>query len=358
MTKFYPVTVADVRRETRDAIVLTLDVPDEHKDAFRFSPGQYLTLRATIDGDEVRRSYSICATPMEGRLRVGIKRIAGGAFSSWASDQLAPGHVIEAMPPMGNFSVPLDGARKRHFVGFAAGSGITPLLSIVKTVLVAEPQSSFTLFYGNRASSSIMFREELEDLKNEHLERFSLIHILSREQQDIDLFNGRLTKEKCDQLLDRWIDASSIDTAFICGPQDMMLGIAQSLEEHGLDKRRIKFELFATATPNRRQRKPEEAASEDRRNLCEATIVIDGRARTLSFEKGTASVLDAATADGLELPYACKGGVCSTCRAMLVEGEVDMDANFALEDYEIARGYILTCQSYPVSDRILVDFDK
>ncbi|MDF2690110.1 MAG: phenylacetic acid degradation protein [Microvirga sp.] len=349
MTKFYPVTVADVRRETRDAIVLTLDVPDEHKEAFSFSPGQYLTLRTIIDGDEIRRSYSICATPTEGRLRVGIKKIAGGVFSNWVSEQLAPGHVIEAMPPMGNFFVPLDRTQKRHFVGFAAGSGITPLISIVKTTLEAEPQSSFTLFYGNRASSSIMFREELEDLKNEHLERFSLIHILSREQQDIDLFNGRLTKEKCDQLLDHWLDASSIDTAFICGPQDMM---------HGLDKRKIKFELFATSTPSRRQRTPEQAKAEEAKNLCEATIVIDGRARTLSFEKGTASVLDAATAEGLELPYACKGGVCSTCRAMLVEGEVDMDANFALEDYEIARGYILTCQSYPVTDKILVDFDR
>jgi ring-1,2-phenylacetyl-CoA epoxidase subunit PaaE len=243
-------------------------------------------------------------------------------------------------------------------VGFAAGSGITPLLSIVKTTLVAEPRSSFTLFYGNRASSSIMFREELEDLKNEHLDRFSLIHILSREQQDIDLFNGRLNKEKCDQLLDHWIDVSSIDTAFICGPQDMMLGVAQSLEEHGLDKRQIKFELFATSTPGRRQRRPDEARAEDRRNLCEATVVIDGRARTFSFEKGATSVLDAGAAEGLELPYACKGGVCSTCRAMLVEGEVDMDANFALEDYEIARGYILTCQSYPVTDKIVVDFDK
>jgi ring-1,2-phenylacetyl-CoA epoxidase subunit PaaE len=358
MTKFYPVTVSDIRRETRDAIVLTLDVPEEHKDAFRFSQGQYLTLRTNINGDEVRRSYSICAAATDAQLRVGIKKIADGLFSNWASSQLAPGQVIEAMPPMGNFFVPLDESRKRHFVGFAAGSGITPLLSIVKTTLVAEPRSSFTLFYGNRASSSIMFREELEDLKNEHLDRFSLIHILSREQQDIDLFNGRLNKEKCDQLLDHWIDVASIDTAFICGPQDMMLGVAQSLEEHGLDKRQIKFELFATSTPGRRQRRPDEARAEDRKNLCEATVVIDGRARTFSFEKGAASVLDAGTAEGLELPYACKGGVCSTCRAMLVEGEVDMDANFALEDYEIARGYILTCQSYPVTDKIVVDFDK
>jgi len=358
MTKFYPVTVSDIRRETRDAIVLTLDVPEEHKDAFRFSQGQYLTLRANIDGDEVRRSYSICAATTDAQLRIGIKKVAGGLFSNWASEKLAPGQVIEAMPPMGNFFVPLEATLKRHFVGFAAGSGITPLLSIVKTTLKAEPHSTFTLFYGNRASSSIMFREELEDLKNEHLDRFSLIHVLSREQQDIDLFNGRLNKEKCDQLLDHWIDVSTIDTAFICGPQDMMLGVAQSLEEHGLDKRQIKFELFATSTPSRRQRRTEEAKAEDRKNLCEATVIIDGRARTFSFEKGTASVLDAATGEGLELPYACKGGVCSTCRAMLVEGEVDMDANFALEDYEVARGYILTCQSYPVTDKILVDFDK
>jgi ring-1,2-phenylacetyl-CoA epoxidase subunit PaaE len=355
--KFYPVTVSDIRRETRDAVVLTLDVPEEHKDAFRFSPGQYLTLRTNIEGDEVRRSYSICAAATEDRLRIGIKKVAGGLFSNWVSEKLAPGQVIEVMPPMGNFFVPLDEKQKRHFVGFAAGSGITPLISIIKTTLVAEPQSSFTLFYGNRASSSIMFREELEDLKNEHLDRFSLIHVLSREQQDIDLFNGRITKEKCDQLLDHWLDVSSIDAAFICGPQDMMLGVAQSLEEHGLDKRKIKFELFATSTPSRRQRRPEETTTEDK-NLCEATVIIDGRARTFSFEKGTSSVLDAATGEGLELPYACKGGVCSTCRAMLVEGEVDMDANFALEDYEIARGYILTCQSYPVTDRILVDFDK
>jgi ring-1,2-phenylacetyl-CoA epoxidase subunit PaaE len=358
MTRFFPLTVSDIRRETRDAIVVTLDVPAEHSGDFRFAPGQYLTFRAQVDGEEVRRSYSICASADETQLRVGIKKISGGLFSAWAHEQLAPGGVLESMPPMGNFGVPLDPLRSRHFVGFAAGSGITPLLSIVKSTLRGEPQSSFTLFYGNRASSSIMFREELEDLKNEHLDRFSLIHILSREQQDIDLFNGRLDKAKCDQLLERWVDPASIDTAFICGPQDMMLAVSQSLEEHGVDKRQIKFELFATATPGRRQRAPQNSAAEVARDLCEATVVIDGRARTFAFEKGTASVLDAAMNEGIELPYACKGGVCSTCRAMLVEGEVDMDANFALEDYEIARGYILTCQSYPVTNRILVDYDK
>ena len=358
MSKFHPLTVSAVRRETRDAIVLTLDVPEEHREAFRFTQGQHLTLRAEIDGDEIRRSYSICAAATDAQLRVGIKKVVGGAFSAWANERLAPGQVIEAMPPMGHFFVPLDAERGRHFVGFAAGSGITPLISIIKTTLAAEPRSSFTLVYGNRASSSIMFREELEDLKNTYLQRFSLVHVLSREQQDIDLFNGRIDKEKCDSLLEHWIDVGSVDTAFICGPRDMMLAVAQSLEEHGLAKERIKFELFASSAPAPRQHRPREAEAAGAKNMCEATIVIDGLARSFTFEKESCSVLDAASSEGMELPYACKGGVCSTCRAMLVEGEVDMDANFALEDYEIARGYILTCQSYPVSDRIRVDFDK
>ena len=358
MTRFYPLAVVDVKRETREALVVTLEPSPEHREIFRFAPGQYLTFRARVDGDEVRRSYSICAGVHEPHLKVGIKRLSSGLFSAWAHERLAPGEVVEAMPPMGNFGVALDPAGRRHFVAFAAGSGITPVLSILKSTLAIEPHSSFTLFYGNRASSTIMFREELEDLKNEYLDRFSLIHILSREQQDIDLFNGRIDKGKCDQLLERWVDPSAIDTAFVCGPQDMMLAVAQSLEEHGLDKRQIKFELFATATPSPRRSQPQRAEAETRRDLCEATVVIDGRARTFAFEKGTSSLLDAAMREGMELPYACKGGVCSTCRAMLVEGEVDMDANFALEDYEIARGYILTCQSYPVTNKIHVDFDK
>ncbi|HEX2134716.1 MAG TPA: 1,2-phenylacetyl-CoA epoxidase subunit PaaE [Microvirga sp.] len=358
MTRFYPLTVADVKRETRDAVVVTLEAPPEHREAFRFAPGQYLTFRTRLDGEEVRRSYSICAGVHEPHLKVGIKKLSGGLFSAWVHERLGPGEVIEAMPPMGNFGVPLDPGASRHFVAFAAGSGITPVLSILKSTLIAEPHSSFTLFYGNRASSTIMFREELEDLKNEYLDRFSLIHILSREHQDIDLFNGRIDKGKCDQLLEHWVDPSTIDTAFICGPQDMMLAVAQSLEEHGLDKRQIKFELFATAAPSPRRAQPQRTEAETQRDLCEATVVIDGRARTFAFEKGTSSLLDAAMKEGMELPYACKGGVCSTCRAMLVEGEVDMDANFALEDYEIARGYILTCQSYPVTNKIHVDFDK
>jgi ring-1,2-phenylacetyl-CoA epoxidase subunit PaaE len=357
MAMFHPLTVTGVRRETRDSVVLTLAAPKEHKEAFRFTQGQYLTFRTTIDGEEVRRSYSICAGLHEPDLRVGIKKIPDGLFSTWANKTVRPGQVIEAMPPMGNFFTPLDPTKRHHYLGFAVGSGITPLLSIIKTTLVVELHSRFTLFYGNRASGTIMFREELEDLKNEYLDRFSLIHILSREQQEIDLFNGRIDKQKCEQLLEHWLDIKTIDIAFICGPQDMMLQVSESLQEHGLNERQIKFELFASAEPGRRVRKPRSEGAA-RADLCQATVIVDGRARVLEFEKNTVTVLDAALQEGLELPYACKAGVCSTCRAMLTEGEVDMDANYALEDYEIARGYILSCRSYPTTDRVVVDFDK
>jgi ring-1,2-phenylacetyl-CoA epoxidase subunit PaaE len=357
MAAFHPLTVTGVRRETRDSVVLTLAPPPEARGAFRWVQGQYLTLRATIDGEEVRRSYSICAAAAEPELRVGIKKIGGGLFSTWANEEIVPGQVIEAMPPLGNFHLPLDPAARHRYVGFAAGSGITPLLSIIKTTLAAEPMSRFTLVYGNRASGSIMFREELEDLKNENLGRLALVHILSREQQDIELFNGRIDKAKCGQLLDHWLDLASIDAALICGPQDMMLQVSESLRERGLDQHRIKFELFATAEPGRRARRAT-AETAARTETCRAVVTIDGRSRQLEIAKHGITLLDAALKEGMELPYACKAGVCSTCRAMLTEGQVDMDANYALEDYEIARGYILTCQSYPTSDTLAVDFDQ
>lgn len=358
MSRFYPLRVVEVRRETRESVVLSLAVPASHREAFRFTQGQYLTLRATIGGTEVRRSYSICAAVQDEHLRVGIKQVPGGLFSTWANQTLRPGATLEALPPLGNFYVPLEAASRRHYLGVAAGSGITPLFGILKTTLLGEPHSSFTLVYGNRASSSIMFREELEDLKNRFLGRFNLIHVLSREQQDIELFNGRIDRAKCAALFRYWVDPATIDSAFICGPQAMMVEVSAALQAHGLAKSRIKFELFASQSlpgPRRLQTTP--ATGQDS-HRCRATIILDGRARQLELDKNATSLLDAALEEGLELPYACKGGVCSTCRALLVEGEVDMDANFALEDYEIARGYILACQSYPVTDRIVVDFDR
>jgi len=359
MASFYPLTVVEVRPETRDAIVVTLRPAPDDVERFRFKQGQYLTLRAELDGEEVRRSYSICSAVQDGALRVGIKRIKDGWFSSWANESLRAGTKIDAMPPAGNFFVPLDAANRKHYVGFAGGSGITPLLGILKTTLQAEPKSRFTLFYGNEASSTILFREELEDLKNTYMERFNLVHILNREHQDVELFNGTLTREKCNALFRHWIDLSDVDTAFICGPQPMMLAVADALQENGFDRARIKFELFSSPAGSARPQKARDAVGADMtQDVCEATVIIDGRSRTFRMAKKAESVLDSGLREGLELPYACKGGVCSTCRAMLLEGEVDMDANFALEDYEIARGYILTCQSFPATDRIVVDYDQ
>jgi ring-1,2-phenylacetyl-CoA epoxidase subunit PaaE len=358
MAAFFPLTILDVRRETRDAVVVTLGVPGPHEESFRYKQGQYLTFRTMIDGEEVRRSYSICSAVQDQHLRVGIKKVADGRFSTWANEHLKLGQTIDAMPPAGNFFVPLDPANRKHYAAFAGGSGITPVLGILKTTLQTEPESFFTLFYGNEASSTILFREELEDLKNQYMGRFNLTHILNREQQDVELFNGMLTKEKCEQLFRYWLRVSTVDTAFICGPQAMMLQVAEALQEHGLDKRQIKFELFSSPGGAQRSRKTQPQHEALARDTCEATIVIDGRARSFAMAKKVDSVLDAALKQGIELPYACKGGVCSTCRAMLLDGEVDMDANFALEDYEIARGYILTCQSYPATNKITVDFDK
>ena len=357
MARFYPLTVADVQRETRDAVAVTLEVPAEHKDDFQFKQGQYLTFRKMIDGEEIRRSYSICAAVQEPHLRIGIKKVPGGRFSTWANEQLAPGEVLEAMPPMGSFHVPLDPANRKHYLAFVGGSGITPVLGIIKTTLLAEPESSFTLFYGNRASSTIMFREELEDIKNSNLRRFQLVHVLDREKQEIELFNGILDRAKCDMLLKHWVNPADVDTAFICGPEVMMLQVSDALQAAGLDKQQIKFELF-TSQIQKGPRKVQPQTVSKVENACQATVLIDGRARSFDMQKGTNTILDAALEEGLELPYACKGGVCSTCRALLSEGEVDMDANFALEDYEVKRGYILTCQSYPITDKVVVDFDQ
>lgn len=356
MSKFHPLRVASCKAETRDAIVVTFEVPEDQQEAFRFTQGQHLTLRSTFDGEEIRRSYSICAAPDEGALRVAIKRVEDGLFSTWANKELQPGHLIECMEPSGHFNVPLEPRSERHHVAFAAGSGITPVLSIIKATLKAEPDSRFTLFYGNRASSGVIFKEELENLKDRYLTRFNLVFILSREQQDIELFNGRINREKCDQLLQRWVDPKGIDVAYICGPQSMMEEVSASLMDHGVEKSRIKMELFASGL-SRGPRKASTAPIKGTRD-CKVTLIQDGRTREFFLEKNKESILDAALDQGIELPYACKGGVCSTCRCKMIRGEVDMDINFALEDYEVARGFILTCQSYPIADELVLDFDQ
>ncbi|MDE2427294.1 MAG: phenylacetate-CoA oxygenase/reductase subunit PaaK [Burkholderiales bacterium] len=356
MSKFHSLTVRQVSKETRDAVLVSFAVPAELQDAYHYTQGQHLTLRTQINGEDVRRSYSICSGVQEGELRVAIKRVPGGAFSSWANDTLQAGATLDVMPPMGHFNVPLSADNQKHYLAFAAGSGITPILSIIKTTLLAEPQSQFTLVYGNRASSTVIFKEQLAELKDRFLGRLNLVYVMSREQQDIGLFNGRITAEKCEQLLAHWIRLDDIDTAFICGPEEMMHAVSATLQAHGMPKENIKVELFAASIPKHQH------VAGDRplfgRSACEVTLIMDGNHVNFSMDKDKESILDAALKLGLDMRYSCKGGVCSTCRSKVTEGKVDMDINYALEDYEVARGFVLTCQSFPVTDRVVLDFDS
>jgi ring-1,2-phenylacetyl-CoA epoxidase subunit PaaE len=355
MPRFHELTVTEVKKTIRDAVVVTLQ-PVNGGD-FDFIQGQYLTFRRDFGGTEVRRSYSICAGRGEGLLQVGIKRVEGGAFSTWANEDLTPGMVLEAMSPMGSFHTPLDPAARRSYLGFAGGSGITPVLSILKTVLAQEPRSDFTLVYANRGVNTIMFREDLEDLKNLYMGRLTIIHVLESDAQDIDLFQGRVDSAKCTALFAHWIDVDTVDTAFICGPEPMMLGIAAALRDHGLSDDQIKFELFASAQPGRLAQKARAAEVGTRAQQTQATVTLDGTARSFDMGKDL-SILDAALQNDLDAPYACKAGVCSTCKCRVLEGEVEMIANHALEDYEVAQGYVLSCQSYPLTDRVVVDYDQ
>ncbi len=358
MNHFHSLTVASVTRDTRDAVLVSFDVPDALADAYRYQPGQHLTLRAIIDGEDVRRSYSICSSVQDHRLRVGIKKVAGGRFSGWANEQLKPGMQLDVMPPMGSFHVPLAPEQQRHYLGFAAGSGITPLFSIIKTTLETEPGSRFTLVYGNRASSTVMLRDELADLKDRFLERLSIVHVMSREKQDLDLFNGRIDRAKCEALCRQWVPVADIDVAFICGPESMMHEVSAALQSLGLGKDQIKVELFAAGSSPRGGTRRHADASAAGAGECEVTLVIDGRQQSFTMARDRESVLDAGLSQGIDIRYACKGGICATCRCKVVDGKVDMDANYALEDYEIARGFVLSCQAFPASDKLVLDFDQ
>ena len=356
MSRFHSLPIAKVEKETRDAVAITFAVPDALREAFRHEPGQHLTLKADIGGNDVRRSYSICSAKDDGVLRIAVKRAPGGVFSNWANESLKAGDSLEVMPPMGHFNVPLDASARHHYVGFAAGSGITPLLSIVKSTLAAEPRSHFTLFYGNRASGTVMFREELAALKDRWLDRFNLVHVLSREAQDIELLHGRIDRARADALLDRWVPLAEVDAVFVCGPEGMMDAVTAALDARGYPETKVKVERFAASIP-KHEHQPARVPPEGHAQT-EVTVVIDGVRKSYTLDRTRENLLDAALANGIELPYSCKGGVCSTCRCRLVEGEVDMDVNFALEDYEVARGFVLACQSYPATDKVVVDFDQ
>lgn len=353
MARFYPLTVTDVQKTTRDAVAITLEARDGGD--FRFTQGQYLTFKRDFDGTEIRRSYSICSGANEGVLRVGIKKIADGAFSVWANDALKPGMVIEAMEPMGNFHTPIEPEKAKSYLAFAGGSGITPVLSILKTVLAAEPKSEVTLVYANRSVGTIMFREELEDLKNLYMGRVNIIHILETDGQEIDLFQGRVDADKCAALFEHWIDIHSVDTAFICGPEPMMKAIAQSLKDHGLTKEQIKFELFASAQTGRMARQRDVVRTSQSTGV-HASVTLDGMARTFDMDRSL-TLLEAALDNDLDAPHACRAGVCSTCKCKILSGEVEMLANHALEDHEVRDGFVLSCQSIVLSDSITVTFD-
>ncbi|MDJ0941933.1 MAG: phenylacetate-CoA oxygenase/reductase subunit PaaK [Kiloniellales bacterium] len=359
MARFHALTIAEVARETEDAVVVTFDLPPELAEAYAYVQGQHLTLRRDIDGEDVRRNYSICSGVDEGRLSIAIKRVEGGRFSSFANDALKPGDRLEVMTPTGSFHTALDPAQAKTYVAFAAGSGITPIISIIKTTLAHEPDSRFLLFYGNRSVASIIFRETLEDLKDRYLERFSLYHVLSREKQEVELFNGRLDAEMAEALLSAFCPVESIDEAFICGPGTMIEAVSGKLTDLGLPEARIHFELFTTEV----QRAPElrpvaHGKVEGSGDAAEITVILDGVRTRFELPYDGESLLDAALKEGLDLPFSCKGGVCSTCRAKLVEGKVDMTVNYALEDAEVDAGFVLTCQSHPLTERIVLDYDE
>jgi ring-1,2-phenylacetyl-CoA epoxidase subunit PaaE len=356
MAQFHTLTVTDVQKTTRDAVVVTLRPAPQDAASFDFIQGQYLTFRRDFDGRELRRSYSICAGTDDGVLQIGIKRVEGGAFSSWANDNLKPGDTVQAMPPMGNFHTPLNPNARRHYLAFAGGSGITPILSILRTVLAREPLAQITLVYANRAVNTIMFREELEDLKNLYMGRLSILHILKADAQEIDLFTGRIDARKCAQLFEHWIDVSRVDTAFICGPEPMMLSISEALKSHGLRADQIKFELFASKQPGRAKRQTAAVVGIPGTQTTQAAITLDGTQRRFEMRRDI-PILQAALDNDIDVPFACRAGVCSTCRAKVLQGEVEMLTNHALEDYEVAQGYVLTCQCYPISDHVVVDYD-
>ena len=351
--EFHPLRVATVDRLTDEAVAVTFEVPDDLADSFSYLPGQHVTVRKDIDGRDVRRSYSICANANRQTLRVGIKRLDGGVFSTWANTSLREGDVLEVTPPVGEFTIEPDPSVARHYAAIVAGSGITPVLSQVSTVLESEPSSRWTVIYGNRAARTVMFLDELEGLKDKYPDRLQIVHVLSREDPGLDLFAGRLDREKLTQLFDSVIEAASVDRWFLCGPYEMVMGARALLEERGVASEDIADELFFAGPPTA----PPEPPAEDEEGTVALTVVLDGRASEVRMRPET-TVLDAAMSVRSELPYSCKGGMCATCKAKVIEGEVTMEKNYALVATDLEQGFVLTCQSHPVGDRLTVDYDQ
>ncbi len=351
--RFHCLRVDEVRRETRDAISVRFELPDELRTEYAFVQGQHLTLRTVLDGEEVRRAYSICAGVDDGELRVAIKKVAGGRFSCWAHATLAPGARIDVLTPDGRFHTPLRAEQARHYAGFAAGSGITPMLSLIRTTLAREPHSRFTLLYGNRSTGDILFQEALEDIKDRHLARFTLFNLFSREPQEIDLFNGRLDRSKVKIFAETLLPVDAIDEAFVCGPGGMIDDVAAALVACGMQASHVHVERFGLPA-----QAPVPAAMPDDVSRSSVTVIVDGIRRSVEFREGDRSVLDAGLRAGLDLPYSCKSGMCCTCRARLLEGQVRMERNYSLEPAEVEAGYVLTCQAHPLTPTLVVSYDE
>lgn len=356
--KFYPLKVKEVRSETADCVSVSLEVPEELAERFKFAPGQYLTFRRHFGDAEVRRSYSICSSPKDGELRVAIKKVEEGKFSTYAHGELEEGEVLDVMPPMGKFTPKQTGKTHKEYLAFAAGSGITPIMSIMKHTLESEPDSSFTLIYGNRGKNSIIFREEIEALKNKYMLRLRIYHVLSREYMDIPLFSGRIDAAKTAEFCKSLVDVSAVDEAFICGPEEMILSVRDKLVELGMPAENVHIELFTSPDqPKASHEKWVESHKSQDGPMSKVSITLDGNTFEIELGFTGESILDAALKSGADLPYACKGGVCCTCRALVTEGEVEMEVNYALDQHEVQQGYVLTCQAHPRTERVVVDFD-
>ncbi|MBQ0734540.1 1,2-phenylacetyl-CoA epoxidase subunit PaaE [Aquimarina celericrescens] len=356
MTDFYPISVAEVQKETKDCTAITFDIPEELRERFMFKQGQHLTLKASINGDDVRRSYSLCSSPLENKWQVAVKRIHGGIFSNYANDTLKAGDVLELMPPVGNFFVEVEPSIAKNYVVFAAGSGITPVLSIIKTHLASEPNSTFKLFYLNRNAKSIIFKEEIEALRNTYFGRLEIFYFLTKEQRDIPLLNGRFTAEKIQELTDKVLDVTNIHECFVCGPEEMIFIIRDGLEKAGLSKDRIHYELFFSGATEEDKKRAAQAV-EHKFEGTKVTIIDGGKEFHFAMDDDYDNILDGALAAGADLPFACKGGVCSTCKCKVVEGAVEMKINYALEEDEVAKGLVLSCQAVPTTEEVVVDFD-
>lgn len=352
--KFHTLTIADIRKETEDTVSIAFDIPEELKDDYSFHAGQYLTLRADINGQDTRRSYSLSSAPFETELRVAIKKIENGKFSTFANEQLSVGQFMDVMTPSGNFYVHANLANRKSYVLFAAGSGITPIISIAKTILLLEPKSDVTLFYGNKNFASIIFREEIEALKNKYMDRLRIVHILSRESLGNAIQKGRIDADKIEKLHKAFLVNTEIDEVFVCGPESMVHAVKDTFSKYMKDVKNIHFELFTTADIPKVERQKDDSEPTVASNV---KVIIDGDTIELALDSDGESILDAAFNAGGDLPFACKGGVCCTCKAKILEGTAKMDINYALEPDEVEAGYILTCQAHPTSKTLTVSFD-